>query len=322
MSKSSSGSRFVPVIVLLGIGIVAAVVYTSKTDGPVVERRGNGVISTTDHDSSVAGPGEGVSLPQANLGDSGLDKNGVAGSTDTSGDEAESGEISLAKDGTGTRLSVRGATLDEVLEAFERDLGIDVVDLRPDDGPEPIGGKTKALSFSFSGDLDNLVRFVMNQYGYNYAISYYPVERSAEPSTTVKLFVYGSKLSKAAESVAEQAGERADEGAESTTGGAAGNTGAVQEKANIADVLRSRALSASQMQRPAPAPTGTSTPVTGDQSSATGETGTGTAVTYGSEDEKMKAQLLEMTRKARQEVEALVEGLKEAEKNLKQQSQP
>jgi hypothetical protein len=154
--------------------------------------------------------------------------------------------VTLTVEDNVSTLAVQSATVEEVLDALGATLNIEIIDLRPSDAREADAEQADRLSFSFSGTADAMVRFVMDQYGYSYAISYRAPEVASQPETVTKLFVYGP--GETAEPDGPAAGTNAGAGKEAQASAAAGAAGdlAAEPKPTVAEVLRSRALHAGQ----------------------------------------------------------------------------
>ena len=236
--------------------------------------------------------------------------------------------VTLTVEDAVSTLVVQSATVEEVLDALGATLNIEIIDLRPSDARKADAEQADRLSFSFSGTADAMVRFVMDQYGYSYAISYRAREVASQPETVAKLFVYGSGEEAEPDELA--AGTDAGAGKEAQVSAAPASAAGgltAEPKPTVAEVLRSRALHAGQaVPRSADVPSaggrppevssaGGNAPVVSDVSGVSPATSGDES--YTSDQDRLNAELAEMTRKARQDVGALVEGLKQVEDSLK-----
>ncbi len=324
MSRSSPRPHryLILAAVIAGLGVSAGVLTYLYQD-----RSAQGEAGTGSPDTTQASPGATPDALQqfpatvpagTTLGESGDDSvTPASGRADTQVDADTQAPVSLVVENSVSSIAARSATVEQVIEALRGGLAIEIIDLRSTDASDAEDEQPRRLSFSFSGTVDETLRFVMGQYGYNYAITYRAPEVTSDPPSVAKLFLYGSP--QAAEPGDLAAGvdatvtDRAD-AAESKTGAAAEP---VEPKPTVAEVLRSRALHSGQT---LPRTTGVQggSAIPGAVSPAnTGDAGDAGDASYTSEEDRLNAQLADMTRRARQDVEALVDGLKQVEDSLK-----
>jgi hypothetical protein len=328
MSRSSPRPHryLILAAVVAGLGVSAGVLTYLYQD-----RSAQGEAGTGSPDTTQASPGATPDAIQqspatepagATLAESGDDSvTPASGRADTRVDADTQGPVSLVVENSLSSIAARSATVEQVIEALRGGLAIEIIDLRSADASDAEDEQPRRLSFSFSGTVDETLRFVMGQYGYNYAITYRAPEVTSEPPSVAKLFLYGSP--QAAEPGDLAAGvdttvtDRAD-AADSKTGVAAGEP--LEPKPTVAEVLRSRALHSGQtLPRATGVQGGSAIPgaVSPANTSDAGDTGDAGDASYASEEDRLNAQLADMTRRARQDVEALVDGLKQVEDSLK-----
>ena len=310
--------------VVAGLGIFAGVLAYLYQD-----RSAQGEAGTGSPDTMQASPGETPDALQQfpatvpvgeTLAESGDDSVAPAsGAADTQVDAGSQAPVSLVVENSISSIAARSATVEQVLDALRGGLAIEIIDLRPADASDAEEEQPSRLSFSFSGTVDETLRFVMGQYGYNYAIAYRAPEVTSDPPSVAKLFLYGypqaAEPGDLAAGVDATVTDRAD-AAESQPGAAPGEP--VEPKPTVAEVLRSRALHSGQtlprttgVQDGSTQPGVVSAAKVGDAGDDAGD------ASYASAEDRLNAQLADMTRRARQDVEALVDGLKQVEDSLK-----
>jgi hypothetical protein len=231
--------------------------------------------------------------------------------------------VSIDVSDAGVLLVAAEATLPEVLESLVDKALVEVVDLRSDDRPAGADKLLERQSFRISGSVDDVLRIVMDKYNYSYAISHLSSAGSQPQSPVTKLFLYGVAQSEATKYADEQYLTPAD--AESIP--VAGHTEAegspgvdsersAKEKVNVSELLRNRALSsAGSNSAQKQSLSDRSSSINSDRSSSINNE----SVSGSFDDESVRSSLADMTRRASEEVRALAEGLKEAEKSLEAQ---
>jgi len=252
----------------------------------------------------------------------------------TGGNTEKTPTVTIGMTDAGILLVADKASLQDVLDVLVGTTLVEFIDLRSASARLSEQAQDDKRSFRISGSLDDVLHVVMDQYNQSYVVSHSP-RRGEQEIQVTKLFLHGASQddnqlsggsgyrSGASEGVATEWDVSESGGRHVSNAGRGG-----QEKVNISDVLRQRALSTSQ--RSAELPSGG----TGQQSDAyAGGTVSTDAVsssdrtsfkntdpiTSDYRDEETQARLAELTRKASQEVQALVEGLRAAEQNLKAQ---
>ena len=315
MSRSSPGKRrnLILAVIIAAVGVSAGVLKYLYQD-----RTAQGEAENGNPDMAQASPdakpdamhrSPDTAPVNATLAQSGNDSiTPDAGPTRTEGDADTPAPVSLAVENAISTIAVQSATVEEVLEALREGFAIEIIDLRSTNALDAEDEQPRRLSFSFSGTVDETLRFVMEQFEYSYAISYQAPKVNSDQPSIAKLFVYGSPQTTETDEVDAAVTGRTG-AAEPPTSAAAGLR--VEEKPTVAEVLRSRALHSGQ-----------TLPRTTGVQGGTGKPGVVPSadvgdVPYASEEDKLNAQLSDMTRKARRDVEALVEGLKQVEDSLK-----
>lgn len=215
----------------------------------------------------------------------------------------------------GILLVTAEATLREVLDSLVDKALVEVVDLRPDAGPAGEDKQLEKQSFRISGSVDGVLRRVMDKYHHSYAIGHLSSAGSQAQSSVTKLFLYGVSQDEGMIVADEQDPTPADAESIPVTGHAdpEGSDGvdvrrSTKEKVNVSELLRNRALSAAgnnsaqQHSLSDRSSSGISEPVSGSF-----------------DDGNVSSHLADMTRRASEEVQALAEALKAAEKSLEAQ---
>ena len=248
--------------------------------------------------------------------------------------EKESNEkvpgVSVSMSGAGVSLAADEASLQQVIDALVSKALVEIVDLRPASelAMEPEQGDKR--TFRINGHVDEVLQYVMDQYNLSYVISRSPGDNVVEKQLA-KVFLYGTSQGDDPSSADGNDGTVATQGT-SAAGPASGqSTGSArQEKVNISDVLRRRALYTSRQ----PVTFSTSGTSQGGDIQAAGSLSTGAVSPSGQassrntdpisgdyQDKETQARLAEMTRQASGEAQALVESLRAAEQALRMQQQ-
>ena len=230
----------------------------------------------------------------------------------------------------GVSLAADEASLQQVIDALVSKALVEIVDLRPESelAMEPEQGDKR--TFRINGHVDEVLQYVMDQYNLSYVISRSPGDNVVEKQLA-KVFLYGTSQGDDPSSADGNDGTVATQGT-SAAGPASGqSTGSArQEKVNISDVLRRRALYTSRQ----PVTSSTSGTSQGGDIQAAGSLSTGAVSPSGQassrntdpisgdyQDKETQARLAEMTRQASGEAQALVESLRAAEQALRMQQQ-
>jgi hypothetical protein len=248
--------------------------------------------------------------------------------------EKESNEkvpgVSVSVSDAGVSLAADEATLQQVIDALVSKALVEIVDLRPASELAMVPEQGDKRTFRVNGHVDEVLHYVMEQYNLSYVISRSPGDNVVEMQLA-KLFLYGTGQGEDQSFADGNDGTVATQDS-STAGAASGqSTGSArQEKVNISDVLRRRALST--YGQPVTSPN--SGINQGGDIQAGGSLSTGAVSPSGqassrntapisgdSQDKETQARLAEMTRQVSREAQALVESLRAAEQALRMQQQ-
>jgi hypothetical protein len=289
-----------------------------------------GVTGTSDGGPVTDQPVQDIASPErlpATVSDAGQDRAGNQPLVKNE-DGEKAANVSVSVNAAGVLIAADEASLQQVLDALVSKALVEIVDLRPASelAMEPERGGKR--SFRITGSVDDVLHFVMDQYNHSYVISRSPGGGTVE-TQLAKLFLYGTSQGQDPSSADTVYGSAANSGTVPTPDTSTAGAVSGQEKVNISNVLRRRALSTS----PQPVTPSTGGTSQGDMQ-AGGSLSPGAVSPAGQassrntdpisgdyRDKETQARLAEMTRQASREVQALVEGLRATEQALKMQQQ-
>ena len=201
------------------------------------------------------------------------------------------------------------AALQDVLDALVDKALIEVSDLRPEQERLSDEAQSETRSFRFSGSVEDVVHFVMDQYRYNYVLSGVPDTGIQSQTALAKLFLYGTMAGEDPQAGEEQYVAPASAEAvpapgyaESKADHASDPQTAEKDPTTVSDLLRNRALATHKGAASGSAAAVGDAPISG-----------------GFEDEATRARLAEMTRRASEQVRSLATQLEAAEESLEEQ---
>jgi len=228
----------------------------------------------------------------------------------------------------GVSVAADEASLQQVIDALVSKALVEIVDLRPESelAMEPEQGDKR--TFRINGHVDEVLHYVMDQYNLSYVISRSPGDNAVEMQLA-KLFLYGTSQGEDPSFADGNDGTVATQGTSNAGAVSGQSTGSVsQEKVNISDVLRRRALSPSQSVTSSTGGTSQGDMQAGESLSPGAVSPSGQAsfrntapISGDYQDKETQARLAEMTRQASREAQALVESLRAAEQALRMQQQ-
>jgi hypothetical protein len=283
----------------------------------------------SDGGSAIDQPVQDIASPER------LSAAALSGGQDPAVDlENESNEIvpgvSVSVSDAGVSVAADEASLQQVIDALVSKALVEIVDLRPESELAMEPAQDDKRTFRINGPVDEVLHYVMEQYNLSYVISRSPGDNVVEMQLS-KLFLYGTSQGEDQSSADGNDGTVATQGTSTAGAASAQSTGSAgQEKVNISDVLRRRALYTSR-QAVTSSTSGTSQ---GGDIQAGGSLSTGAVSPSGQassrntdpisgdyQDKETQARLAEMTRQASGEAQALVESLRAAEQALRMQQQ-
>ena len=287
-----------------------------------------GETGTSDGGSAIDQPVQDIASPER------LPAAVLSGSQAPAEDlEKESNEkvpgVSVSVSDAGVSLAADEASLQQVIDALVSKALVEIVDLRSASELAMELEQGDKRTFRVNGHVDEALHYVMDQYNLSYVISRSPGDNVAEMQPA-KLFLYGTSQGEDQSSADGNDGTVATQGTSTAAASGQSTGSARQEKANISDVLRRRALSTSAQ----PVTSSNSGTSQGGDIQAGGSLSTGAVSPSGQassrntapisgdyQDKETQARLAEMTRQASGEAQALVESLRAAEQALRMQQQ-
>jgi hypothetical protein len=286
------------------VAVILLVFAAYRYSGPPQPTRG-GLATDSSERQAAAPSGEAVALRPAG-------EKAAVGDDSTGGPDRETDEarVTIDVNEAGVRVVAVEATLREVLDGLVDKGLVEVSDLRPEEERLSDAAHAQRQSFRFSGAVDDVLHSVMDRYRYNYVLSGVPHSGAQAQGPLTKLFLHGTMRGEDAQSSASAGGVSAPDYAQSAPDNGSAPKTPGKEQATVTELLHERALSSVNR--------------FGSTAGSKSTSGNGAAqdsapISADPNDETSQARLAEMTRKASEQVRALAEQLKAAEKSLEMQ---